>query len=246
VTNLFPQIRRVYFDNSYQFSTDDGFRHEIKYTLNQYEYLKFRDYCASFMDCDKNAGADGGYVVKSYYFDTLYYNDYTQKLNGVHDRKKYRVRTYGDTEHYKLEKKVKRGNLNKKFSGTIAANHADLLLSGRMDIKTGDENADAIISEMYLSNCRNSVYIEYTRQAFLIEELDLRVTFDSKPGVLYGKYNLNETKPDLIPFFYDDCVILEIKYKDVLPRWIEKAVHRMVPSEFSISKYVKSLEPVLR
>ena len=220
------------------------FRYEVKYTLTPFEYLKFRDFCSGFMDCDKNAGKDGIYTVKSYYFDTLYYDDYFEKLNGIYERQKYRIRTYGNTGYYRLEKKIKKGILNRKESGEISADNADKLIKGHLDIKTGVEKTDNIISEMFLKGCRHSTYIEYTRQAFMIKELDLRITFDEDLGVLYGNNGLYETKTDLIPLFYDDSVILEIKYKDTLPRWLEKAVHQTVPSEYSISKYAKSLQPI--
>jgi len=242
---MFPQIRRLFFDSSYEIPSDDGYRHEVKYTLTPYEYLKFRDFCAGFMDYDKNADVDGEYVVKSFYFDTLNYDDYYEKLSGNYERKKYRLRTYNDSGYYRLEKKMKRGNLNKKLSGEISTEDAKRLLHGDMDIQTGNANTDAIISEMYLNRCRPSNYIEYTRQAFIMKETGLRITFDKEPGVLYGKYNLDEVMPELMPFFYDGSVILEIKYGDFMPGWIEKAVHRLVPSEFSISKYAKALQPVL-
>jgi len=241
---MLPLVRNISLDNSFTFAKEDEFRHEVKYGLSQYQYLKFRDFCSGFMEYDKNAGDRGEYIVKSYYFDTLYFSDYTEKLNGVYERKKYRLRTYGDSGYYRLEKKLKNGNLNKKISGEISADHANMLVIGLMDIETGIESTDAIIAEMYLKGYRNSVYIEYSRQAFVMKELDLRITFDKDMGALYANYDLSEDKPDLHPFFYDGAAILEIKYKDSLPGWIERAIHQMVPSEYSLSKYADSLRSI--
>lgn len=242
---MFPFIRRFYYDNPPELYKDDGFRHEVKYTLTPYEYYRFRDFCAGFMDGDKNAGADGEYLVKSYYFDTLYFNDYTDKLSGIHSRQKYRLRTYNDTGYYRLEKKIKRGALNKKVSGEIDADPADMLIKGYPDIKTGNPGTDDIITEMRLKNCRNSVYVEYARQAFIIKELGIRITFDKDLGVLYGNYGLHETRPAAIPVFYDGSVILEVKYKDLLPKWLERAIYQLVPSECSVSKYSEGLAGIL-
>jgi hypothetical protein len=243
---VFSKIRHIGVDSSYKYLQDDGFRHEVKYALSLYEYLKFRDFCMGFMDYDKNAEADGEYIVKSHYFDTVYFSDYNEKLNGIYDRQKYRLRTYGDSGYYRLEKKIKKGLLNKKISGEISCDHAEMLILGKMNIKTGDDTTDAIISEMYFKDCRKSVYIEYKRQAFTMKELDLRITFDKDLSMLYGNYGINEAKPGLYPCFYECEAVLEIKYKDLLPRWIEKTVRRIVPSEYSISKYAESLRNVLR
>ncbi|MDR2569398.1 MAG: polyphosphate polymerase domain-containing protein [Oscillospiraceae bacterium] len=243
---MLSRVRRVFFDSSYIFPNDDGFRHEIKFTLQPGAYYKFRDFCLGFMDLDKNANENGEYTVKSHYFDTLYFADYNEKLNGIYERQKYRARTYGDTGYYKLEKKMKRGNLNKKFSGEICAEHVNELIRGQMDIKTGNENTDSIIYEMYLKACRHSAYIVYNRQAFLLKELDIRITFDKDISALYGNCIFNEHMPDPIPVFYGGETILEIKYKDYLPKWIERAIHQLVPSEYSVSKYAESLGNILK
>ena len=242
---MFSSVRRIHYDNSYSFYKDDGFRNEIKYTLTQYEYFKLRDYCAGFMESDINAGIDGVYTVKSYYFDTLSYDDYIEKQNGVYERKKYRIRTYGDLGEYRLEKKIKIGSLNKKISGEICMSDADMLISGYTDIITGNERTDSIISELYIKGYRNSVYIEYERQAFILKELDLRITFDKDLSAVYGNYGLRETMPAAIPIFYDGETIMEIKYKDFLPGWLERAIYNIAPSEFSISKYEEALKYIL-
>jgi hypothetical protein len=197
------------------------------------------------MDVDKHAGESGQYIVKSYYFDTLYYQDYVEKYAGVYARQKYRVRTYGDSGYYRLEKKMKKGSLNKKMSGEISAADADLLIRGHTDFSTGNDKTDEIIREIRLRGGKNSVYIEYERQAFTLKELNIRITFDKEISALFGNYSISETMPTPIPVFYQDETILEVKYKDILPGWLQKAIYRIVPSEFSVSKYAESLYSIL-
>jgi len=234
----------VDFNDSTHYYLDDGFRHEVKYTLTPSEYFKFRDFCASFMDFDQNAGADGHYIVKSYYFDTLYLNDYMEKLNGIHNRQKYRLRTYGDSGYYRLEKKMKRGQLNKKISGELSKSDADKLIKGHFKVNTGDEKTDTIINEMYRKGYRYSSYLEYNRQAFTLKELGIRITFDRDLSVLYANYGLSLKKPKPTPVFYQGETVLEIKFREKLPEWLIKAVGWMAPSEYSIGKYVESLKYV--
>lgn len=224
---------------------DDGFRYEIKYTLSPLEYLKFRDICSGFMEIDKNTKSGSRYVVKSHYFDTPYFQDYHEKLNGIYSRQKYRIRTYGSSGYYRLEKKIKEGNRNKKFSGRISADDAASLLKGNMQIKTGADITDSIISEMYMKCCRSSAYIEYERLAYAFNEPELRITFDSNIRTLFGRYLPSEQMPPPIPVFYEGEVIMEVKYKDDLPKWLQKAIYRVVPSEFSVSKYAQSLVYIL-
>ena len=140
---------------------------------------------------------------------------------------------------------MKRGYQNKKISGDIPAEAADMLIKGCTDIKTGIQNTDAIIMEMHLKGYRNSVYIEYTRQVFTIKELDIRITFDKNIGALFGNYGINEDMPAPVPVFFNDETVFEVKYKDVFPDWLQKAIYRIAPSEYSISKYAESLNYIL-
>ena len=238
---MFRKISSISFDNAYRFPEDDGFRHEVKYTLTPYEHRKFKGICEGFMDCDINAGETGQYTVKSYYFDTLFFHDYTEKLDGLYARQKYRLRTYGDTGYYRLEKKIKKGNLNKKISGDISMENANMLVNGYTDITTGNETTDAIIREMHLRGCRNQAYIEYVRQVFIIKEFDIRITFDEDIKTLFGNHALNDNMLVPVPVFYKGETILEIKYKEILPQWLQRAIFKIIPSEYSVSKYAHSL-----
>ena len=243
---MFPLLRRISLDNSFRFPQDDGFRHEVKYTLSPCEHYKFRDFCVGFMDFDKNAGDSGEYIVKSYYFDTVGYRDYTEKQDGIYARQKYRVRTYGDSGYYRLEKKIRKGTQNMKVSGEISKYNADLLIRGYTDIKTGNQVTDDIITQMHTKGYRSSVYIEYARQVLMIKELDIRVTFDKNISALYGSYGLEDAMPAPSPVFYNDETVLEIKYKEFLPEWLQRAVYLIIPSEYSVSKYAQSLRYILR
>lgn len=230
------------FDTSYKLLHDEDLRSEIKYTLMPLEYLKLKDFCENFMDKDDNADKDGTYIVKSYYFDTIHFKDYAEKQNGIFARNKYRIRTYGNTGFYRLEKKIKRGNLNKKMSGVISASDADALIEDCRELKTGERETDKIIDEMRAKGYKSSVYIQYERQAFTIDELDIRITFDRKIGMLFGKCGLFTAIPCILPVFYNDETIMEVKFKELIPKWLQDAIYTVAPSEFSVSKYERSLK----
>ena len=59
--------------------TTKTFRHEFKYLINRYDYLKCRNLCERYMNYDKFAGADGTYFINSLYFDSVGCKDFLTK-----------------------------------------------------------------------------------------------------------------------------------------------------------------------
>lgn len=60
-------------------------------------------------------GGRNGYLVRSLYFDSIYDDDYFDKINGLEYRKKIRLRIYDpDQDWAKLEVKEKRGSVQVK------------------------------------------------------------------------------------------------------------------------------------
>ena len=84
----------------------EHFRHEWKYLINRAEKqltdLRLRE-C---MQLDPHAG-EGGYMIRSLYFDTPADKALWEKRNGVDPREKFRLRYYdGDLSVIRLEKKA--------------------------------------------------------------------------------------------------------------------------------------------
>ena len=89
--------------------TTKTFRHEFKYLINRYDYLKCRNLCERYMNYDKFAGADGTYFINSLYFDSVGCKDFFDKDLGAYDRKKMRIRNYGydlDWAHFEMKRKL--------------------------------------------------------------------------------------------------------------------------------------------
>ncbi len=70
------------------------YRHEIKLLLTKAEYLSVRSRLAPIMERDSYALEGGDYFIRSLYFDDSRKSSYWEKLSGVADRKKYRLRIY--------------------------------------------------------------------------------------------------------------------------------------------------------
>ena len=84
------------------------FRHEIKHYINLSDAMAIKKRLSLIADIDKNAKSDGKYKVRSLYFDTLDDKVLMEKISGINNREKFRIRYYNeDSKFIKLEKKVK-------------------------------------------------------------------------------------------------------------------------------------------
>lgn len=91
------------------------FRHELKYYVNYHQYFIIRQRLKSFMERDKHAGPTGEYHIRSLYFDDLDNKALSDKLGGLRDRNKYRIRIYNvDDKIIHFEKKSNRMSTSPK------------------------------------------------------------------------------------------------------------------------------------
>lgn len=101
------------------------YRNEIKHEISAADKAAI---CASMRAVarpDPHAGPDGRYLIRSLYFDTPADKALREKLDGVSEREKFRIRFYnGDPSVMHLEKKIKRGGLGCKVSAPITAEEA--------------------------------------------------------------------------------------------------------------------------
>lgn len=84
-------------------------RHELKHYINYSDVLQLRARLPLVAMLDKNAVQGNGYRVKSLYFDNFNDKALIEKINGVNEREKFRLRLYNnDMSFIRLEKKAKR------------------------------------------------------------------------------------------------------------------------------------------
>ena len=160
--------------------TTKTFRHEFKYLINRYDYLKCRNLCERYMNYDKFAGADGTYFINSLYFDSVGCKDFFDKDLGAYDRKKMRIRNYGydlDWAHFEMKRKLDiweykdKVKISKDEFYRIAAGDFSCLLNK-------DDTAVRFFSILSEGLYRPSCIIEYDRVAFVLPFEDVRITFD--------------------------------------------------------------------
>ena len=73
---------------------EKGLRHEYKFLISRAdaELLKLR--LPHIMERDTHSGDKGQYTIRSLYFDDFSNSAYYEKMDGVSERAKYRIRFY--------------------------------------------------------------------------------------------------------------------------------------------------------
>ena len=95
------------------------FRHELKYFINLGDYYTIKNRLKHFMVLDQNAGG-AGYKIRSLYFDNANNKALMEKISGINNREKFRIRFYnGNSSYIKLEKKSKINGLCRKEAERI-------------------------------------------------------------------------------------------------------------------------------
>ena len=96
-------------------------RHELKYYINPAEYFLLSRALDRVLERDPNGDQENNeYHIRSLYFDTIDNTALVDKLSGVKDRDKYRIRIYNFSDKFiRMECKTKVGSLISKRSVAI-------------------------------------------------------------------------------------------------------------------------------
>lgn len=187
--------------------------------------------------CDEN----GEYLISSLYFDDYHQSAFFDKLSGVKDRKKFRVRVYNyQPDVIKLERKIKRENVTQKSHLLISKKEYDSLISDDLDFLKN--RYELVAKDFYLhyhiKNLRPRVVVEYRREAFIFRYGDVRITFDCllKAGIFQKDLFANGY---MIPAIPQDQIILEVKFTGYFPSVIRNIIQINNLQWQSSSKYAK-------
>jgi SPX domain protein involved in polyphosphate accumulation len=217
-------------------------RRELKYYINQFDYLSLKCKLKNVMEVDTNGNGKGEYEIISLYFDDLYNSAYREKIAGTNDRVKYRIRIYNFSDRtIKLEKKSKNGDITSKVSRTISRDQYEAIMRGQPGFLLQDRPQEFV--DLY-SGIRSGalmpkVLVRYNREAFCLKAANLRITFDT--GLSTGNSNLNLFDRNGLFFSPEpNLTILEIKYDEFFPSHIKSVVQSNGRLRENASKYVIS------
>ncbi len=216
-------------------------RHELKYFINPAELMVLRKRLGAVMDLDRHCRGGEPYLVRSLYFDDAFDSAYYDKIAGVQNRDKYRIRIYNlSDEAIFLERKRKLGDLIQKSSLRITRRLAEQIISGE---PRGLQRAESpLLQEVYVAMrtalLRPVVIVDYAREAYTCPAETTRITFDM--GLRTGISSHDIFNPDIATVSpHDrDLEILEVKFDRYFPSHLQALIADMAAERSAISKYV--------
>lgn len=215
-------------------------RTEKKYSITRRQQSMLLQRLQPVMRADEYSGTDG-YRVRSLYFDSIYDNDYFDKIDGLELRKKIRLRIYGpDQATAKLELKQKQGSAQKKISLSVPRALAQELVAG---CYTGLAELGSEMGLMFYQLLETGLYrpkciVDYHRIAFAELCNDTRITIDSDIGASLCCERFFARDVSMLPVRAQP--VLEVKYNGFLLSGIKQVLDLADASELAVSKYAMS------
>lgn len=215
------------------------FRHELKYQINMLDYHTIKNRLCALMAIDPNSDTDGRYLIRSLYFDNANDKALWEKLDGLNEREKFRIRYYnGDKTYIRLEKKSKLNGLGNKQSAILS--YEDSLAIIQCNWKVLQQSKQPLVLELYSKMqsqlLRPKTIVQYVREAYVYPPGNVRITFDSelKTG-LFSTNLFDMDTPMVTPL--EPVVLMEVKYDNFLPDIITRLIRTGHRRAAAFSKY---------
>lgn len=212
------------------------YRHEDKFLLSPGEAACLRGLLQGVLRPDPH----GVYHIRSLYFDTPGLRDYNEKLLGLRDRKKLRLRTYSGRaeDPVKLEIKNKRENFSHKETLVITPQQAQALIRGEWEALDGYQSPTARRFQNFgaAEARRPYMLIDYEREAFLCPAQRVRITFDRNIRAARSSAFFDAGVP-MVGLHSRQVTVLEVKYDHFLPGYLTRLLSSCRMQSMSVSKY---------
>lgn len=193
------------------------------------------------MHADEHASDLGRYNVYSVYFDNFDDKALKEKINGLPQREKFRIRCYNnDLSFVCLEKKIKHNNLTLKVSSPLTRDEA--LSLAKCDVSFMKSHPSELVKELYCKMQTQRLVprtaVSYRREAYTYPAGNVRITFDSdiRTG-LFSKDFFSFSASGICAAEQQESIILEIKYDAFLPDVVSKLIQTPQIRLQAFSKY---------
>lgn len=215
------------------------YRSEIKHVIDAADKAAICANLRAVAKLDAHAGEKGQYFIRSLYFDSIADKALREKLDGVNEREKFRIRFYNnDPSVIHLEKKVKRNGLGYKVSADLTAEEAQRIVNGETlwMASSGRGLITELYSKMKSQGLRPKTIVDYTRIPFIYAPGNVRVTIDE--NIRTGLNGTDFLNPHCITVpAASNLILLEVKWDEYLPSIIRQAVQVKNRRSTAFSKY---------
>jgi VTC domain len=239
-------------------------RFEMKFVINGAQRAALMEKLGPHLRADANADETAYYPIVSLYYDNADRDCYWEKVRGVQNRRKFRVRVYGSLDgklpptifievKHKCEGRGVKRRVNMPLEEAMRVGEGKWpnMKLNEVDRRTVKEIIDDLVVRREF---RPTMVMRYDRRAYAAVDpaSDLRVTYDT--GIAYRFNNLAPV-PDDRDFkrenymYPDDVSVLEVKITGTIPYWLSVLLPQTGCKMRSHSKYCNALEksdPVLR
>ena len=229
-------------------------RFEYKYYVNEGRARAMRHFVESYLEPDEFLVKYGGigYPVCSLYMDNSGLLLYDQTLQGMKNRFKLRIRFYDDNPENPafLEIKRRETDVIKKKRAAVTREGAQRVLAGdppSAEFLFGNNQTTKALDALYeFCLLRDRIaaagctYVYYHRQAYVSPDSNaVRVTFDRQleGGIYVPRTELAIPRDSARPKL--EGVVLELKFTDRFPSWMEMLAEDCNLHRTSVPKYVK-------
>jgi len=223
-------------------------RFELKYLVPQRQVGELARSLEPYMRPDANWENEGGYPIHSVYWDSDEWTLFWEKIEGLKDRRKLRIRRYSGADYAFIE-------IKHRDDRTLQKRRTRLPLDAIYRSFRGDPGEldaleaveDPVVGEALELRLRHRLRprmaISYRRRAFFGRfDPDLRITFDSR--VQYDAHRLDIADPFESGRYVLDprIAILEIKFNDRVPDWLVRLVSGHGLQMTRLSKYCTAVD----
>ena len=189
------------------------------------------------LDIHQNGNA---YLIRSLYFDDILDRCMDENDAGVDQRQKFRIRMYGPhAQPIHLEIKEKSNSMNKKLSCDLTETECRQIIEGTLPLGFDQRRPLTQLQlQMRCALMRPKVIIEYERTAFVHPTGNVRITFDRNiMASRHCKEFFADRLPGAVPLLPVGIHVLEVKYDELLPDFIAKALEIGKLQQTAFSKY---------
>lgn len=230
-------------------------RYEFKYILSAQKRRDVEQDMRYFLQYDPFVAdrPEHKYFVRSLYYDDASYSAFHNKIDGLHSRAKFRLRTYSDRQNAAtplfLELKGRHNNLVFKHRALVRAPDLDwgtLKQHSLSETLLRRTDASMVRDQFEYQLLRKRLVpvalIDYQRRPYISKyDPSFRVTFDESlmathcaclfPDARYSAKNIMA-----------GYTILEVKFRHHLPSWFHRVIQTHELNRVSVSKICSGME----
>lgn len=219
---------------------DIKLRHEVKHSINTSDYIALRQRLRVVTKQDPHVDDTGRYRVRSLYFDNLDDKALKEKISGVNNREKFRIRYYNeDFDYIKLEKKSKINGLCTKKSTMLTKEQCEKIINGNIQwmMSTEDPLLVELYTKMNFQQLRPKTLVDYIREPYIYKPGNVRITIDSEIKTGLNSKELFNKEVATMRTHDKNFIILEVKFDEFLPEIIRDIIQVNNRQHTAFSKY---------